>query len=65
MTKVRVEMVVSCSGSVLYHVVLDRPEGQYRQTLQFDHEPSDQEFRSACIEWLKNVKYHERREVEV
>jgi hypothetical protein len=65
MPKVRIEQIVNEGERTIYHVVLDRPEGQYRQTFQFDHEPSDQEFRNACIEWLKNVKYLERKEVEV
>jgi len=62
---VRVEQVAIDGTSWRYHLVLDKPEGQYRASLEFDHEPSDVELKDVCIKWMKGIKYIKRRDLEV
>jgi len=65
MVKARVEQTVLTEGKVEVHVVVDRPEGQYRGRLEFDHEPDDKELERAAREWAKTIKYVRGMEVDV
>ena len=65
MVKVFKEHVRLSRGKLEVDVVVRRPEGQYRGTLEFDHEPTKKELKEAAKAWLATVKFREPEEIEV
>ena len=54
---IRVEQIVRDGTGFHYYIMIDRPEGQYRGTLDFDHEPRKDELDVEKDKWRAKVRY--------
>ena len=53
---IRIESVVRAGDKVTFHVVIDETEGQYRGTIEYDHEPSDKELKKSIRAWHEGIQ---------
>lgn len=54
--EIKIETVAKVGNIFTYHLVMSKPEGQYRGTLEFNHKPTDVELKGEIAKWRKGIE---------